>query len=434
MTRQRVLRNSAWLIADKVVRLGLGLVVWLWLARQVGPEAFGQWSFALAFAALFAVVGGLGFDGVLQRELAADGADVPALLGTASALRLAVGFAAAVLCVASAWWLRAGQPAVVALVALNAAVFVLQSSLVVDYLFQARMNNRPAVVAVNAAFFAATLLRLGLLAAQAPLVWFGATLVLEAALAAALLIRAARRDGFALSGWRYDAATARHLIAQSWPLLLSGVAVMIYMRIDQVMLAAMVGDEAVGQFSAALRLSEVWYFVPAAILSAAFPAMLARRKEGHQAYERYLQKLYDLTAWMGLGAAVLVSFCGPWLIDRLYGDAYAEAARVLQIQTWAGVAVAMSYVHGKWLLAEGLQRLGLFYTLVGCACNLALNAWLIPRHGAVGAAYATLAAQVGVLPIQLFFARGRRNFRLMLWTAGAPLRLLGELRSGSLRA
>jgi PST family polysaccharide transporter len=310
----------------------------------------------------------------------------------------------------------------------------LQSSLVVDYLFQARMNNRPAVLAVNAAFFAATLLRLGLLAAQAPLVWFGATLVFEAALAAALLIRAARRGGVALSGWRYDAGTARRLIAQSWPLLLSGMAVMVYMRIDQVMLAAMVGDAAVGQFSAALRVSEVWYFVPAAILSAAFPAMLARRKDGQPAYERYVQKLYDLTAWMGLAVAVLVSFCGPWLIDRLYGDAYAEAGHVLQVQTWAGVAVAMSYVHGKWLLAEGLQRLGLFYTLVGCACNLALNAWLIPRYGAVGAAYATLAAQIGVLPVQLFFARGRRNFHLMLLTAGAPLRLLGELRSGTLRA
>jgi O-antigen/teichoic acid export membrane protein len=237
-----------------------------------------------------------------------------------------------------------------------------------------------------------------------------------------------------LSGWRYDAGLARSLLAQSWPLLLSGMAVMLYMRIDQVMLAAMVGDEAVGQFSAALRLSEVWYFVPAAILSAAFPAMLARRKDGTLAYERYVQKLYDLTAWMGLAVAVVVTLCGPWLIDRLYGDAYAEAARVLQVQTWAGVAVAMSYVHGKWLLAEGLQRLGLFYTLVGCACNLVLNAWLIPRHGAVGAAYATLAAQLGVLPVQLFFAPGRRNFRLMLWSAGAPLRLLGELRSASLRA
>jgi PST family polysaccharide transporter len=431
MNQRLVLHNSAWLIADKVVRLGLGLLVWLWLARQIGPEAFGQWSLAIAFAALFAVVAGLGLDGVVQRELAVDGADVPALLGTAAVLRLAAGISAAALCVAAAWVMRAGQPLIVLLVALNAVVFVLQSSQVVDWLFQARMHNRPAVVAVNLAFFGATLVRLGLLAIEAPLIWFGATLVLEASLSAALLMWAARSDGMSPARWRFDAAAARHLLKQSWPLLASGMAVIVYMRIDQIMLAAMIGDEAVGQFSAALRLSEAWYFVPAAILSAAFPAMLARRRDGREAYERYLQQLYDLTAWLGIAVAVIVSFAGAWLVDLLYGAAYDEAAHVLQVQTWAGVAVAMSYVHGKWLLAEGLQRMGLVYTLIGCAANLALNAWLIPRHGAVGAAYATLVAQVGVLPAQLLFTRGRRNFWIMLSAAGAPLRVLGLRKSGS---
>lgn len=424
MTQKRVLQNSGWLIADKIVRLGFGLVVWLWLARQAGPAAFGQWNFAIAFAALFAVVAGLGLDGVLQRKLVADDADAPALLGTAAVLRLAAGGIAALLCVGVGWLARAEQVEVVVLIGLNAIVFVLQSSQVVDYLFQARMQNRHAVIAVNAAFVLATAIRIILLWQEAPLLWFGATLVLEAALAASLLLAAARRVDLSPSRWSFDPAIAKRLLSESWPLLFSGMAVIMYMRLDQIMLASMIGDAAVGQFSAALRLSEVWYFVPAAILSAAFPALLKRRAQSVIAYEQYVQSLYDAMAWLGLAVAVVVSFAAPWLVDRLYGSAYADAAHVLQVQTWAGITVAMSYVHGKWLLAEGLLRIGLMYTAVGCLVNLSLNLLLIPRFGAVGAAWSTLVTQVGLLPMQLIFPATRRNFVMMLKTISAPVRYL----------
>jgi O-antigen/teichoic acid export membrane protein len=424
MKQGLVLRNSAWLVADKVVRLGLGLIVWLWLARQAGPEAFGQWSFAIAFASLFAVIAGLGFDGVVQRELVENEADALQILGTSAALRLAAGIGATVLCALAILLLRPNESLVLVLVVLNSVVFVLQSSQVVDYLFQARMANRPAVIAVNAAFIAATAVRVGLLWLEAPLWCFGLTLVLEAAMAAGLLLTAAAAVGAPTARWRFDQGVARRLLRQSWPLLFSGMAVIVYMRIDQVMLSSMVGDAAVGQFSAALRLSEVWYFVPAAVLSAAFPALLKRRQEGSGSYERYLQSLYDAMAWLGLAVALVVTLAAPRLVELLYGAAYSEAAQVLQVQTWAGITVAMSYVHGKWLLAEGLQRLGLYYTLVGCAVNLSLNALLIPQYGAVGAAWATLAAQIGVLPIQLVFPQGRPNFYRMLRALLAPARLV----------
>lgn len=423
MTRGKVVGNSLWLIGDKVVRLGLGLLVWLLLARQVGPEGFGQWNFAMAFAALFAVVAGLGLDGLLQRELVRPGADAATLMGTALVLRLLVGTVAAAVCVCAAMLLRGWDSTAAFLVAMNAINFVVLALQITDFHFQARMKARPSVVAVNTAFVLCTLVRLLLLWAHAPIHWFGVTLILETALGAILLWRAYHADGARVANWRFSLPVARQLLSEAWPLLLSGVAVMLYMRIDQVMLAAIAGDSAVGHFSAAMRISEVWYFIPASIMTAAFPMMMARRQEGEIVYERYLQRLYDAMAWLGIVVAVIVALIAKPLIDALYGSAYAEAASVLRIQIWAGVAVAMSYVHGRWLLAEGLQRIGLFYTLVGCVVNLCLNALLIPRFGAVGAAWATLAAQLGVLPVQLFFVQGRKNFVRMLKALAAPFRL-----------
>jgi polysaccharide transporter, PST family len=423
MIRRLVLVNSAWLIADKLVRLGLGLVVWVWLARHFGPEAFGVWNYAMAFAALFAAAATLGLDGVVVRELVRDGADTGALLGTAMAMRLGAAFLAAAGTVLAVMWMRAGEWLPVLLVSLNAAAFVLQSSQVLDFHFQARMKSRPSVLAANTAFLLTTASRLGLLAVDAPIEWFGATLVLEAALAAALLARAYRADAARGATWRFDGALARRLLSESWPLLLSGLAVMAYMRLDQVMLASIAGDEAVGQFSAALRIAEVWYFIPMAVMTAAFPAMMKKRGDGHEAYERYVQSLYDGMAWLGFAVAVAVSLSAAWLVPLLYGPAFSQAAAILSVQTWAGVAVAMSFVHGKWLLAEGLQRYGLVYTVAGACVNVALNLALIPRLGAIGAAWATLATQVGLLPIQLMFPKARRNFVLMMRTAAAPYRV-----------
>jgi O-antigen/teichoic acid export membrane protein len=422
MVRRTVLVNSAWLMADKVVRLGVGLVVTVWLARHFGPEGFGLWNYAIAFAALFGAVAALGMDGVVVRELVKDGNDRGALLGTALALRIGAGLSAAASAVALAAWSRPGDTLGALLVGMNAAVFVLQASHVLDFHFQARMNSRPVVIAVNAAFLVTSCGRLALLATDAPIEWFGLSLVIEAALAALLLWRAYRADGGTGTPWRFDRAVARHLLAESWPLMLSAMAVMVYMRLDQVMLAAMVDDAAVGQFSAALRIAEVWYFIPIAIMTAAFPAMMSKRAEGGAVYEAYVQALYDGMAWLGLVVAIVVTFAAPWAIARLYGEAYAQAAEILTVQIWAGVAVAMSFVHGKWLLAEGLQRYGLFYTVAGACVNVGLNLILIPKYGAVGAAWATLATQVGLLPIQLVFPRARRNFLLMLRTPAAPLR------------
>jgi PST family polysaccharide transporter len=316
------------------------------------------------------------------------------------------------------------MPLATALVACNVLVFLLQSSQVIDYLFQARMRPVPAVLAVNAAFVLATALRIAVLLTGAGVYWLGATLVAEAVLAAAFLVVAYTSQPDFRARWHFDTRIARRLAAQCWPLLLSGLAVMAYMRLDQVMLAAMVGDAEVGQFSAALRIAEVWYFVPMAIMTAAFPAMIKARERGAEVYVQLVQRLYDGMAWLGFLVAVTISLLGRWMIDLLYGPSYALSAHVLSIQAWCGVSVAMSFVHGKWLLAEGLQKYGLVYTVTGAAVNLGLNAMLIPRYGAVGAAWATLCTQVGLLPMQLLFPKARANFWQMLRALNAPVRYL----------
>ncbi len=409
-------------MADKVVRLGLGLVIWVWLARHFGPQSFGLWNYAIAFSALFGVLAGLGLDGVTVRELSVPEVDRDVVLGTVLTVRLASGLAAAVACVATVAVMRPGDTLALILVAANAAVIVLQAYQAFEWSFQAQMNTRPAVLAMNAAFVIASAARLVLLYLDASLVWFALSLIFEAGITAVTLALAQRAAGTRLRRLRFDKSAALRLLSQSWPLLLSGITVIIYVRLDQVMLSTLSGDAAVGQFSAALRISEVWYFIPLSVVTAAFPVIMKRRSEGQAAYELLIQRLYDLMTWLGIGVAVLVSLTADWLVRLIYGPDYGEAALILKVQIWAGVAISMSFVHGKWLLAEGLQKYNLVYTATGATVNVVLNLILIPRYGALGAAVATLATQFSGIPLQLLFPKARGNFVLMMRSFWAPVR------------
>src|SRR3546814_18945490 len=98
--------NSAWLIGDKVVRLGLNLIITIWLARHFGPEGFGVWNFASAFVALFGAFAVLGMDGIIVRELVTDKVNAGRILGTALAMRLTAATIAALAAVAAAFGIR----------------------------------------------------------------------------------------------------------------------------------------------------------------------------------------------------------------------------------------------------------------------------------------------------------------------------------------
>lgn len=84
---QTILGNGSWLFADKAVRMSIGLIVGVWLARYLGPDRFGKFNYAIAFAALFSPIATLGLNGVVVRELVHHSERKNEILGSAFALK-----------------------------------------------------------------------------------------------------------------------------------------------------------------------------------------------------------------------------------------------------------------------------------------------------------------------------------------------------------
>lgn len=390
---RQIIGNTGWLFADKLMRMGVGLLVSVWVARYLGPAQFGMLSYATAFVALFGALATLGLDGIVVRELVRKPGDSREILGSAFALRLAGGLLALLMAVAVVSWLRHGEQPLRWLVAIIAAGAVFQAFDVIDFWFQANVLSKHTVMAKNAAFSVASLARVGLILSHAPLILFAGVSLMEVVLGAAGLVIVYRRNNGFPGEWRRSAGRCRRLLGDSWPLILSGFSVAIYMKIDQVMLGEMSGDRAVGIYSSAVRISEIWYFLPMIIASSVFPAVLHAKQRDEGLYIRRMQRLFSLMTAISLAIAVPMTFLSEWVVITLFGAGFAAAGPVLAIHIWASLFVFLGVAQGPWDLAENLTRLALFRISSGAVINVVLNIFLIPAYGAVGAAVATVVSQ-----------------------------------------
>lgn len=390
---RQAIGNTAWLFADKLVRMGAGVAVGVWVARYLGPERFGLLSYAGAFVALFSIMATMGLDSIVVRDLVDHPERKDTTLGTAFTLKLAGGAVASCLAVVAILLLRPGDGEVHWLVGIIAAGTLLQAFDAIDFLFQAQVRSKYTVLAKNAAFLTATSIKIALILLKAPLIAFAWVGTAEIACGAVGLVMVYRLDGNSLTAWRCNLLAARGLLAESWPLLLSGVVVMIYIKIDQVMLGQALGNKEVGVYSAAVRLSEVWYFIPMSIAASVFPAVVNAKKTDEAEYYRRLNKLYLLMVWLSLAVAVPVTLMASQIVQLIFGAQYAAAGTALSINCWAGLFIFSGVVSNHWYLLENLNHLTLYRHVLGAVANIGLNLVLIPRYGVNGAAAATLITQ-----------------------------------------
>lgn len=196
-------------------------------------------------------------------------------------------------------------------------------------------------------------------------------------------------------------------------MMLSGLAVMIYIRIDQIMLGQMLGSDQVGLYAAATKISELWYFIPVLIVQSVFPAIIRSREQDQEQYHRRLQQLFVLLVGMAYPVALLITFMADWLIGLLYGVTYTQAGLVLAIHVWTGIFVSLGVASGSWYVTENLTTLAFYRTLQGAAVNIVLNFILIEEYGITGAAVATLCAQIfAALLFDAFRPVTMRMFRI----------------------
>lgn len=392
MKLQGILSNIVWLFGDRILRMVIGLWVGVWLARYLGPEQFGHLNYSIALVTLFGTIAGLGLQDIVIRDLVKEPESVSQLLGTAFVVQFTGGVVAIMLIASFIIFRHPHDSLTKGIVSIISLTVIIKTTDVIKYWFEANVKSKYTVIIENGAFICIAITKLVLIIGHAPLIAFAwATLVEALIVAGGLLLLYELKVGY-FRDWNLHKARALYLLRESWPLILSGVAIMVYMRVDQIMIGEMLGNQSVGIYTAAMRISEVWYFVPIAIMSSVFPSIIAAKDTGKDSYIDKLYTLYRLMFYLALTVCFLLTLVADIIIPSIYGSQYYEASSILKIHTWSGLFVAVGLVNGRWLLLENHLVTGTINTTLGALINIILNLILIPIYGIKGAALATLVS------------------------------------------
>jgi PST family polysaccharide transporter len=405
----KILDNISWLFFDKILRMGVGLLVGVWIARYLGPEQFGQMNYAIAFASLFGSIAALGFNGIIVRDIVRDPQSASNTVSTAFFLQVMAGLVASVLAIATISILKPHDQLTFYLVVILSTSLIFKATDVIKYWFEAQLQSRYVVWIENGIFLFMALCRIILILKQSELIAFIWMIFIDTVLVSIALVWIYALNNGALSIlFQASIERAKTLLKESWPLLLGGIAITLYMRIDMVMLEAMTDSREVGIYAAATRISEIWYFIPSIVIASFSPTIIASHIKDKVLYLKQLKSLYFIMAWLAIGVSLPMALLSGSTVSLLYGAQYQDAAPVLAIHLWGSIGVFLGVASSQYLLVEHLHKISLYRTFIGMVCNIILNLLLIPYMGAKGAAIATVISYF-LATFSLIFFKATRN-------------------------
>ncbi|MBD1922874.1 flippase [Microcoleus sp. FACHB-831] len=391
---RKVIGNTIWLSGDQILRLFIGLLVGRLVADYLAPYQFGLYNVSLAWAGLFGPIAKLGLDNIVVRDLTRSPSVKNEILGTAFVLKVIGAVLTLVLSIVAITLIKSPDSDITRwLVAIVAAATIFQSFETVDFWFQSQVQAKYTVWARTAAVLVISIVRIAFIQMRFPLVAFAWAMFAENVLIAIGLVLVYQKNGNSIKLWTGSVERGKALVKESWPLILSGMVIMIYMRIDQIMLQQMKNAEAVGLYAAAVKPSEMWYFVPTAIVNSVTPSIVKAKAAGEKIYYERIQTLFNLVVLLSYAVAIPITIFSSQIIMIVAGKKYIEAAPVLEVLVWAGLFVSLGLARVPWLITEGFMKFSAVTTAIGALINVVLNLLLIPSYGGLGAGIATVIAQ-----------------------------------------
>ncbi|BAV95327.1 flippase [Ichthyobacterium seriolicida] len=386
----------------------------IFLARSLGPEKMGLLSYASGFTAFITSFTYLGLDRIVVKELVKQKNKRDVLLGTAFFLKLACAILVITVVYSIINSLEGDKYDENILVFVMSLITIFQSFGVIRFYFQSKISDKLVVCVDLLGLLTTLILQTLFILGNVSLIFFAWALVFENIILALGLVFIYGYSKLSILKWFFNFKQAIYLLKESWPLIISSIATIIYMRIDQVMIKIMLGNSEAGYYSVSVMFAEAWNFIPIFISYSVFPAIVKSKKLGEKIYYSRLQKFYDLMIWISLIIIIPMFFISSWIIEFMFGMQYSQASEALNIYIWSIVFLFLGVANSGYIVNEGLQIIDMIKIIISSIFNIILNYLLIPRIGIEGAAWSTLISYfTSNYLLLLLFKDTRKSFFLL---------------------
>lgn len=428
----RLARGAVIQVAGRVTKIVAGVLAFAFASRALSVSVFGDFVVAFAYITLFNTVATFGLDRILIRDFALPesgpgGYDRLARVSVTTKLLLSV--AATALCIGLAPFLNFHGHLFTLIVFFSPYITITAfgSSGLYGSILQAR--HRPTVIAL-VHFVAATTI-VGFTVAVAvlrPTVYFFLlAYILSGLCDVGICYLNVRRMVQLKPGWAFS--LIRYLAIQSFPLGIASGFVLIYGRIDTILLNELTTPAQVALYGVAYKYYDVLSTVGGTAMLVLFPALVRAHSVARAATRDLYTRLFTLMLALALPAAFLVVLFRALLVRLVVGSEYLAATTAMPGLMLAVAISFPSMVASYMLIVVRKQNLNLPLAICATAVNIGLNLWLIPSMGFVAAAWVTAATEgfvilynVTAVVIVARFIPDPRPFVLVL-LAAAPMAL-----------
>ncbi len=400
--KKKILSNVFWAMLGKVINMLGNLFVGILVARYLGPEQYGLMNYVISYVTIFTVISTFGLTNIEVRELSRTPEKRDVLMGTCFSIRLFFASVGYLLVVVSLFLYKSDFFTSVMILVYSLSLFSGCFEVIRNY-FTSIVKNEYVVKSEISRTVIGAFVKVVLLWYKAPLEYFICATLFDTFLVASGYCISYSTVVDKIKKWSFDRNLVPFLIKQSFPLVLSGAAVIIYQRIDQVMLGNMLDKESVGYFATASKFLDLVLFLPVVITQTVTPILVKTYNSGNKIlYDTRCIQFLSIVIWVSILLSLIVSFSSYWLILLSFGKEYVAAVPVLQILSFKTIGMAISSAGGQLIIIENKQKWAVFKNILGCLTCIILNSLVIPKYGVVGSAYVTIvtilvASMVGSL-------------------------------------
>lgn len=395
---KKAAKNSGWVIFQNISTMALGIFVTALVARYLGPEKYGIFNYALSVTGLFAGIAAVGINNIMVKDLTDEPNNEGKILGTGFTIRLIASIILIVVSEITLCLLSGADKTLLIIGAILASMMIFKAFEVVEYYLQYKLNMKIVAIVRILVFVILCAIKILCVVFKLGLIFYSTAYLIETIVYAVAIyfayIKINKKNNTSYK-WTFDKTYAKNLLSRSWYFAISALMVTIYLKIDQTMLGSMIADTAeVGIYSAAVRITELWVFVPLAIITSLRPIIMGFKNTDDVKYKLNLSRLYYIISIICLVFAIFMILSSNLIVNILYGAEYIKAGSILYILIFGTYFGIFGNIHYIWMICENKQKYSLYYSFCGCFSNIILNIILIPKYGGYGAAIATLISQI----------------------------------------
>ncbi len=391
MENKRILKNASWIFVGRLFQMVLSLLTGIVTARYLGPSNYGLINYSASYIAFFSAICTLGLDSIIVNEVIEHSESEEEIVSTIVFLRVLAGAVNIAIVQGVVIFTNPNQEILYNVNLIQSLQLLFAAFNTYSYWLQSRLESKITSLVQSFAYFVVFIYKVGILITRKSVIWFAMSNTLDLIIIALILFAIYFKKG---KRFKLDLKLVKPLINKGKPFLFSAAMLVVYQQTDKLMLGKMLNTSAVGLYSAALRLCDIYAFIPVAIIDTLRPVIVSAKKKSNIQYDNRLIQAYGSLIWISLVCCSFVSMFSKLVMLLVYGESYTEASKTLTIAIWYTGFSYIGGINNIWLICENKQRYIAITTFVGALSNVLMNAILIPAWGINGAAFATLLTQV----------------------------------------